>query len=58
MQAKLSDAWMQRFAGIGRLYGQHALHLLHVPMFVSLGLVGSVFGPRRRLHVQVLGASH
>lgn len=40
MQAKLSDAWMQRFAGIGRLYGQHALHLLHVPTFVSLALVG------------------
>ncbi|MEX9542473.1 tRNA cyclic N6-threonylcarbamoyladenosine(37) synthase TcdA, partial [Escherichia coli] len=27
MQTKLSDAWMQRFAGIGRLYGQHALSL-------------------------------
>ncbi|WP_353244436.1 tRNA cyclic N6-threonylcarbamoyladenosine(37) synthase TcdA [Providencia sp.] len=42
MQTKLSDAWMQRFAGIGRLYGQQALHLFarsHVCV-VGVGGVG------------------
>ncbi|HHE6470429.1 TPA: tRNA cyclic N6-threonylcarbamoyladenosine(37) synthase TcdA [Providencia rettgeri] len=40
MQAKLSDAWMQRFAGIGRLYGQHALHLFARSHVCVIGIGG------------------
>ncbi|SUC32573.1 Molybdopterin-synthase adenylyltransferase [Providencia rettgeri] len=40
MQAKLSDAWMQRFAGIGRLYGQHALHLFARSHICVIGIGG------------------
>ncbi|MEI9533770.1 tRNA cyclic N6-threonylcarbamoyladenosine(37) synthase TcdA [Moellerella wisconsensis] len=43
MQNSLSDAWMQRFAGTGRLYGQFALSLFaqsHICV-IGIGGVGS-----------------
>lgn len=40
MQTKLSDAWMQRFAGIGRLYGQQALSLFARSHICVIGIGG------------------
>lgn len=40
MQNILSDAYLQRFAGIGRLYGQQALHLFARSHFCVIGIGG------------------
>lgn len=40
MQTQLSDAWMQRFAGIGRLYGQQALSLFARSHVCVIGIGG------------------
>nr|WP_294349764.1 tRNA cyclic N6-threonylcarbamoyladenosine(37) synthase TcdA [Providencia sp.] len=40
MQTQLSDAWMQRFAGIGRLYGQQALFLFARSHVCVIGIGG------------------
>ena len=40
MQTLLSDAYLQRFAGIGRLYGQQALRLFARSHFCVVGIGG------------------
>lgn len=40
IQTSLSDAYLQRFAGIGRLYGQQALRLFARSRFCVVGIGG------------------
>lgn len=51
MQTLLSDAYLQRFAGIGRLYGQQALRLFAGLISVLSASVVSARGLRKHWRV-------